>query len=398
MIFVSYSRINNKSDDCVVKLVNKLRGLGYNVEMDEMIIQEKSSINFTEMMSKSLKTAEKVIVVLSESYKIKADSFLGGVGEEYRYIISDIKANDNKYILVSFDSNFTTCLDKILPDYLKERQVLYVDLNDVESSELMYKLSGVKKIIFTDVNTSKYIPKCHSVSKKTDDDCIFRKSEFDYINDSTIFFDSRIRDAFPGVRGLKIFDNPVECVERLSILLKPPLYIKSLTDPIWYFRGHSCLQINSFAIINKNKVLLGHDEYIIDKIGVYINPDMYYRDFVYVQTKPDMTCGVYGYDNVDDGYEEFGIVGDRFITRAEYDDGSAVIDGIVVQVDDKAELRTRHLLPYNFILCAKFNPVNSSLGDEITQKYCEGILRGELTLDDLVKKIEKLTRREIFKG
>lgn len=51
------------------------------------------------MMAQSLKNADKVIIVLSEEYKEKADSFKGGVGDEYQYIIKDIK-NKNKSIFL----------------------------------------------------------------------------------------------------------------------------------------------------------------------------------------------------------------------------------------------------------------------------------------------------------
>ena len=48
--------------------------------------------------------------------------------------------------------------------------------------------------------------------------------EFDSPNH---FFDYRVGKAFPGVRGVKEFNNPKECVDRLEILLRNPLNEKS---------------------------------------------------------------------------------------------------------------------------------------------------------------------------
>lgn len=68
-----------------------------------------------------------------------------------------------------------------------------------------------------------------------------------------------------------------------------------------------------------------------------------------------------GYD-----YEEYGLVsGKTFITRAEYDDGAAVIDGRLTQVCDRSELRVRYTTPYNFLIAANGSPINNSRFDKV---------------------------------
>ena len=99
-IFVSYSWEKNEPDKEVLLLVNELRQEGYDANCDVMEIQQTTSINFGKMMAENLTEADKVIIVLSPSYKKKADSFSGGVGEEYQYIINDIKHNKTKYMLL----------------------------------------------------------------------------------------------------------------------------------------------------------------------------------------------------------------------------------------------------------------------------------------------------------
>lgn len=163
MIFVSYSWINEKPDERVFQLVAKLRENGYAAECDVMKIQEHSSINFREMMARNLQEAEKVIIVLSESYKKKADSFAGGVGEEYRYIISDISKETKKYVLVSFDRN----LEKVQPNFLSQRQVIFLD-DDNGFKQLLYKLNGIGEYLFPEINPNKTVPPIQQVGSQKD--------------------------------------------------------------------------------------------------------------------------------------------------------------------------------------------------------------------------------------
>ncbi len=54
--------------------------------MDIFKSQEETSISFTKMMHSGIATANKVVIVLSEAYKEKAETFIGGVGEEYNIV------------------------------------------------------------------------------------------------------------------------------------------------------------------------------------------------------------------------------------------------------------------------------------------------------------------------
>jgi|GEM_PF-990077 len=165
MIFVSYSWVDEKPDQNVLQLVAKLRENGYEAECDIMKIQEQTAINFFEMMAKNLQEAEKVIVVLSEEYKNKADSFRGGVGEEYRYIIGNISKETKKYILVSFERN----LEKVQPDFLSRNQVICLH-NDDGFNQLLYKLNNMGEYSFPKVNPNKTIPLIQHVSAKKGED------------------------------------------------------------------------------------------------------------------------------------------------------------------------------------------------------------------------------------
>ena len=111
-------------------------------------------------------------------------------------------------------------------------------------------------------------------------------NDIDSFDASTPFFSYRFGKAFPGVRGIKEFTNPKECVDRLQILLKKPLSGKNLRGPIWWFRGGSNLDINNFERISDDKFLMDCDEIKVKRIVVYAAGE-YYKKFVYVEAYPE---------------------------------------------------------------------------------------------------------------
>lgn len=399
MYFVSYSWIGQKPDSNVLQLVGNLRKLGYDVKCDVMDIQDSSSINFFKMMAENFQKAEKVIIILSSIYKNKADAFTGGVGTEFTYIISDITNNSNRYILVSLPSTHED-IANITPDFLKGREIIALTSEQLTSSDelkksrLLYKLTDTPEYKFPEISKDKILPTPTLLCTEKEDYSVEQATGFEMHLDSTSFFDFRIRSAFPGVRGLQIFDNPKICVDRLEILLREPLSNTNLKDPIWHFRGNRCFNIPSFHRLSDTKCLIDIDEYEIEKIGVYIS-DFYFRDFIYIQTKPDNPSGAYTYPNQNYlnnpfgqsygyYYEEFGLYNDIPITRQEYDDGAAVINDKVIPSNGRFQLRVRYLTPYNLIICAKYHPFNSNDGDRITKQYLDGILKGTYSIEEFV--------------
>ncbi len=151
MIFVSYSWINNEPDMDVLNFVAYLRKKGFPATCDVMYMQEETAISFPKMMAQKLKEADKVIIILSKEYKEKADSFQGGVGAEYNYILSDIEKNIKKYILVTFDTD----IQKVTPDFIKEREVVPLIKDDERTYEkVFYKLQDKPEFIFPEIGQS----------------------------------------------------------------------------------------------------------------------------------------------------------------------------------------------------------------------------------------------------
>ncbi len=148
-VFVSYAWGDTEHEMQVLEFTDFLRKKGFHAEMDKMISQRESTINFKKMMFQAMQY-QKVIVVLSKNYKLKADSFHGGVGTEFQLLINDIEDAPTKYILVSFNG-FS---DEIIPFGLKGYEI--VDLsNEAGVKKLYRKLMDEDRFIFSPVSPEK---------------------------------------------------------------------------------------------------------------------------------------------------------------------------------------------------------------------------------------------------
>ena len=224
--------------------------------------------------------------------------------------------------------------------------------------------------------------------------------------DSISFFSYRISKAFPGQRGLQWYDSKT-AVQRLSILLKAPLTFKPssievyMSQPIWWFRGGSSLDIKLLRTLSKTKVLMSNNELEIKRIAVFVgNTD--WKSFIYVEINAEPQTGLYNYsmEDIQDrissmGYcaEEYGLLNKIPIHRQEYDDGAAVINGKVVDAGT-AELRIRYLSSFNFVVAAKQSPLNSARFCKESREKFDSFLAGELPEEDFLAFLQGFDRNE----
>lgn len=221
---------------------------------------------------------------------------------------------------------------------------------------------------------------------------------------STELFGDRIVATFPGHRDIKWFDG-VEAVKRLKIFFEKQYYFQKnakglVCDPFWWMRGHQAMHIYRFRVLSPTKILINQDEYEIKRIAVFVSSS-HYRDYIYIETMAERSSGVieitpeeinndkqkFGF-----AYEEYGITkGKRLITRGEYDDGGSYVDGKIVK-NAKAELRTRYLTDYNFLLCAKFSPYNCQEFIVDTPVLFNGILQGTVRPEELFEHLRTYKR------
>ena len=138
----------------------------------------------------------------------------------------------------------------------------------------------------------------------------------------------------------------------------------------------------------------------ISKIAVY-RSTAYYRSFVYVEVSPDQPIGLYPSDEgiIHDRIESFGYASEEYavfqnipITRACYDDGAAVIEGVVTDISG-AELRVRYLSRYNFLIASQSSPINSPEFDAVSETFLADLLLGQDRLEEMSAMLERLPRR-----
>ena len=225
------------------------------------------------------------------------------------------------------------------------------------------------------------------------------------------FHHERLVAAFPGVRGLQEFTDPAEAMKRLAILLQPPLRwvwdenkLPVGMTPLWWWRGGN-MSIDSFSKLSDDKALVNCEEILINRV-VAVNDGAYWQSFVYVETKPQQPIGLYVKNPESDskmmemfGYlhEEYGLYKGHPITRAEYDDGAAIIEGKPVKTSG-AELRIRYLSSYNFVIASHQSPINNNQFDSRLEDLLNGILGGKHTVQTLAKEVQKLPKRSYIDG
>lgn len=255
----------------------------------------------------------------------------------------------------------------------------------------------IKEIIFK-INSSKKIKK--------------KKAELPIINEeSTTLFNYRVARAFPGARGITWFKNPITAVKRLEILLQKPLMFKTNniefnTDPIWWFRGYSSLQIEKFEKIGKKRISINIQELKIKKIAVYTDGS-YYKDFIYVECEGEKQTGINEFSledikrNIESfGYcsEEFAIIKNKFgwstpIRREHYDDGSTVVRGKVKEINN-AKLKVKFITDYNFIIAAKESPYNSIKFESKSKQFLNGILSKDVSYQEFFDFMKSFNKYE----
>jgi predicted nucleotidyltransferase len=221
---------------------------------------------------------------------------------------------------------------------------------------------------------------------------------------STIWFNERFAQAFPGVRGVQWFEDAENIKTRLGKLLEQPL-VYADSEPAWWFRGSSNMSIRALRHIRDRLYQMDEAELLVRRIAA-VHSGQYYRDFVYVEVEGMAPValypsteqriaeersgqGIFGYY-----WEEYGLVdGIDVVTRAQYDDGAAEIDGRLQDIRGRTELRLRYVTPYNFIVAANGSSINTSDFDEVLVEKLDAMLRGEDRIEELFKAVSKLPKR-----
>jgi len=84
----------------------------------------------------------------------------------------------------------------------------------------------------------------------------------------------------------------------------------------------------------------------------------------------------------------------RVVSRPEYDDGAAYIDGKLVDIRKGTKLRVRYIMSYNFLIAAYGSSINNNDFGRRLEELLRGMLRKKNTLEELAAKIAKLPRQD----
>lgn len=382
-VFLSYSHDSDEHISWVHRLACELVKNGVEVTFDQWDIQLGS--NMLKFMERGLTNSDRVLIVCTDNYNIKSNEGLGGAGYEKNIFTAELFSSQDTTKFIPCIRGVTgTCKT---PVCLSGRA--YIDFTSDTAfhekvKELLHELYGIPLRSKPPLGRSPFpaknedmLPSLHGES-------------------NTVFFSNRLNDAFPGVRGIHWFREPTEAVERLTILFRKPFVFREST-PIWWWRTGD-MHISDFEVLTPDTVLLDAQELIIDELAV-INAGEYYQSFLYIKTKPSKMTGLYDTASVtrqmetfEHACEEFALYRGRLVTRAEYDDGSAVIEGKVVAMNGEAQLRVRYVTPYNLLIAPIGSPINNRSFDRQRVELLNAILRGEASVETLVAAILKLPR------
>lgn len=399
-VFISYSHDSEAHKQWVLGLATFLRKHGVDVLLDQWELRYGDDL--PAFMEHAVRDTDRVLVICTDNYIQKANSGAGGVGYEKTIVTAEILAgqkNRRKFVPIVRDVKD----GPKMPTFFGA--AYYLDLSHGHDREDL-RLELLKQL--NDVAPSKpalgsspFLTKV--VPERPEQDAI-KEPEPPSLGgrDGSGIFSERFAQAFPGVRGIARFDDSETIADRLAILLQEPLSFKEGHLAGWW-RGPANLQIGHFEHIEESHFLMDTDELNIQWIAA-VNQGSYFRTFVYVETGADEPTGLYpagadalarqietfGYAN-----EEYGLVDDKLpVTRAEYDDGAAIIDGKPVDVRGRVALRARYISPYNFLIAPYMSPINNPAFDYALQSYLNRMLQGEDVFEEMCAAISRLPRRE----
>lgn len=140
-VFISYSWDNEHHKNWVLNLANTLCRNGVVVLLDRYDLRLGSNLNH--YMENAIKEANKVLIVMTENYALKADKRKGGVGYEYSIINQEIfkKQTDNDKFIPILKGKSP---DTSIPSFLKSFN--YLDMSN--SNEYGFGLTQLIREIF----------------------------------------------------------------------------------------------------------------------------------------------------------------------------------------------------------------------------------------------------------
>lgn len=214
------------------------------------------------------------------------------------------------------------------------------------------------------------------------------QNEIDSVLGDLRTFDKMLLHAFPGKRGILVTDDPIK-IERLMNGLSG---ITSQTD-LWWSQGSSNNTINKIDKLGENTWIMDYKEVQVEKIWALKHNYSLDHQFLIIKTKAMPSFGIH--ENKEFHNEEAAWFIDRYISREEYDDGVAEIDGEVVVLEGKAELRLRNLQPEFYFVATSSHPIILFENEHVVSEVYKNLVQNDELDQDDITKLTRLKRHQI---
>lgn len=134
IVFISYSWDDENHKEWVLNLANQLRKDGVDVILDRYYLRPGKNVPF--FIENSLRKSNRVIIVLTPNYKLKAENRQGGVGQEFSLINNDLAKNitENEKIIPILKSGKS---DESIPEFIQ--QYIYINFTDSDKFDESYE-------------------------------------------------------------------------------------------------------------------------------------------------------------------------------------------------------------------------------------------------------------------
>ncbi len=151
-VFISYARESEDVIKQILSFADYLRPFGINPILDEIENDRHSSVNFENFMKDGPLSADKVVVVLSERFKERADQNIGGVGTECSVFASDYESNPDRYVFISIcEGNKSVEEELITPAIFKGVAVHSLNANTESWEEMLRRIYNEPKFKLNDI-------------------------------------------------------------------------------------------------------------------------------------------------------------------------------------------------------------------------------------------------------
>ncbi|WP_166831566.1 serine/threonine protein kinase [Thalassoroseus pseudoceratinae] len=200
-------------------------------------------------------------------------------------------------------------------------------------------------------------------------------------------FERLLRRHTPGQRGIVHLTEKKEIddlIESLSVI--------SDSHELWWTKGDANAAIRVMERSDDQHWLFGWTEYKITDCWVTRDSGLD-RCSVLIRSDAMPPFGIYGDHDGED--EVAGLFDGRYIDYRQHDDGFASIDGDVVELAGRSQLRRRYLLPTYFFVATKYNSVLVQAADKMIDPLIKALNSGQSVQVEQLQALQRLPKHEV---